>query len=75
MVSLAEKLPLETLHPYRRALLISRQRFVDEASGEQRKSEVFMVLMNVFRHWTTTAAVGKPHEQAAFHDGPVKKGI
>lgn len=70
----AEKLPLEMLHRYRRALLTSRQRLVDEASGEQRKSEVFMVLVNVSRHWITTATVGKPREQAAFHDGPVTKG-
>lgn len=72
---LAEKLLLEMLHPYRMALLTSRQRLVDETSGEQRKTEVFVVLMNASRCWTTTAAVGKPHEQAAFHDGPMKKGI
>lgn len=72
--ALSEKL-LEMLQPSRRALLFSRQRFVDRASGEWRKSEVSMVLGNVSGCWTTTATVGKPEEQAAFPDGPVTKGV
>lgn len=69
----SEKL-LEMLHPSRRALLYSRQRFVDNASGEWRKSKDSMVLGNVSRCWTTTASMGKSQEQAAFPDACRSKG-